>query len=83
MGPRDIRLDSWKVIAAFLHRDVSTARRWEKESGLPVHRVPGRKGHSVYAFADEVDAWLRGGRGFSAQPASAEPRTRLRSLRQG
>src|SRR5579859_7455833 len=35
------RLDSWKEIAAFFGRDERTVRRWEKESALPVHRVPG------------------------------------------
>ena len=32
------RLDSWKDIAAYLHRDVSTVQRWEKREGMPVHR---------------------------------------------
>ena len=35
------RLDSWKAIAAYLGRDMSTVIRWEKEKGLPVHRLPG------------------------------------------
>lgn len=65
------RLDSWKAISAFLGKDVSTARRWEKESGLPVHRVPGNKRHAVYAFADELDAWLRGHHEPPAEPAPA------------
>src|SRR5271154_5510591 len=50
------RLDSWKEIAAFLGRDERTVNRWEKELGLPVHRLPGTKGR-VYAFADELLAW--------------------------
>ena len=32
------RLDSWKEIAAYLHRDVTTVQRWEKREGMPVHR---------------------------------------------
>src|SRR6266849_1540534 len=51
------RLDSWKEIAAFLGRDERTANRWEKELGLPVHRLPGTKGH-VYAYTDELSAWM-------------------------
>jgi tetratricopeptide (TPR) repeat protein len=51
------RLDSWKEIAAFLGRDERTVNRWEKELGLPVHRLPGTKGR-VYAYADELAAWL-------------------------
>src|ERR1700693_171852 len=51
------RLDSWKEIAAFFGRDERTVNRWEKELGLPVHRLPGTKGR-VYAFAEELSAWL-------------------------
>lgn len=53
------RLDSWKAIAAYLGRDAGTVRRWERTRGLPVHRVPGGKGSSVYAFTSEIDAWLK------------------------
>jgi hypothetical protein len=52
------RLDSWKEIAVYLNREVRTAMRWEKERGLPVHRIPGKRS-GVYAVASEVDAWLR------------------------
>ena len=50
------RLDSWKEIAVFFGRDERTVNRWEKELGLPVHRLPGTKGR-VYAYADELLAW--------------------------
>ena len=56
-GERSKRLDSWKEIAEYLRRDVRTAARWESQ-GLPLHRVPGGKGRSVYALAGEIDAWL-------------------------
>ena len=46
-GPR---LDSWKEIAAYLNRHVTTVRRWEKHEGLPVHRHLHDKLGSVYAF---------------------------------
>src|SRR5215472_14595531 len=52
------RLDSWKEIAAFFERDERTVRRWEKERGLPVHRIPGNRG-SVYAIPAELIAWLQ------------------------
>jgi TolB-like protein/Tfp pilus assembly protein PilF len=55
MGPNG-RLDSWKAIAAYLKRDESTVRRWEKE-GLPVHRHVHAKKASVYAYPAEIDAW--------------------------
>jgi hypothetical protein len=31
-------LDSWKEIAAYLNRDVTTVQRWEKREAMPVHR---------------------------------------------
>jgi TolB-like protein/Flp pilus assembly protein TadD len=52
------RLDSWKEIAAFFGRDERTVRRWEKESALPVHRVPGGAKGRVFAYAGELDLWL-------------------------
>src|SRR5579864_5440523 len=52
------RLDSWKEIADYLKRDVRTAIRWEKERGLPVHRVPGGKRQAVFAHQQEIDAWM-------------------------
>jgi Tol biopolymer transport system component len=51
------RLDAWKEIAAYLRRDVTTVRRWEKREGLPVHRHVHAKLGSVYAYADEIDEW--------------------------
>lgn len=51
------RLDSWKEIAEYLRRDVRTAMRWESQ-GLPLHRVAG--GRSVFAFTNEIDAWMAG-----------------------
>src|SRR5262245_39064935 len=52
------RLDSWKEIAAYLKRSVRTVRRWEAEEGLPVHRHVHQNAGSVYAFNNELDAWL-------------------------
>src|SRR6202049_1618739 len=51
------RLESWKEIAAYLGRDVTTVRRWEKGEGLPVHRHLHNKLGSVYAYTTELDAW--------------------------
>jgi Tol biopolymer transport system component len=56
-GPTAGRLDSWKEIAAYLRRDVTTAQRWEKREGMPVHRHLHDKLGSVYAFSSELDAW--------------------------
>lgn len=54
---RGRRLESWKEIAAYLGRDVTTVRRWEKGEGLPVHRHVHNKLGSVYAYTAELDAW--------------------------
>src|ERR1041385_135609 len=53
------RLDSWKEIAAYLNRDVTTVQRWEKREGMPVHRHVHDKMGSVYASRAELDAWAR------------------------
>ena len=53
----DQPLDSWKEIAAYLQRDVSTVMRWEKTEALPVHRHQHGSRASVYAFRGELDTW--------------------------
>src|SRR5271168_5256215 len=63
--PPEGRLDSWKEIAAYLNRDVTTVQRWEKREGMPVHRHVHDRMGSVYAFRAELDAWTRG-RSFRA-----------------
>ena len=59
------RLDSWKKIASYLDRDIRTVMRWEQEKELPVHRVPGGKRQAIFAYTDEIDAWLLGQTGKS------------------
>ncbi len=59
------RLEGWKAIARYLGKDPRTALRWVG-LGLPVRRVNGRNS-SVYAYAEELEEWLRRG------PASPEP----------
>jgi TolB-like protein/Flp pilus assembly protein TadD len=51
------RLDSWKEIAAYLNRDMTTVQRWEKREDMPVHRHLHDKRGSVYALSSEIDAW--------------------------
>ncbi len=58
--PREDRLDSWKEIAAYLNRDVTTVQRWEKREGMPVHRHLHDRMGSVYASRAELDEWVRG-----------------------
>ena len=68
------RLDSWKAIAAYLRRDVTTVQRWEKREAMPVHRHRHEKAGSVYAFASELDAWSRSRRIRTANHYSASRR---------
>jgi Tol biopolymer transport system component len=56
-GAPEDRLDSWKEIAAYLKRDVTTVQRWERREGMPVRRHVHDKMGSVYAFRSELDAW--------------------------
>src|SRR5271167_2759327 len=55
--PPNRRLDSWKEIASFFGRDERTVKRWEKERGLPVRRLPGAHG-GVYAYSDDLVQWM-------------------------
>jgi hypothetical protein len=69
-------LTSWKEIAAYLGRDVRTCLRWERNLGLPVHRLdPESEKSRVFAYKDELSQWLHqsktGGsqaRGIRAHP---------------
>jgi Tol biopolymer transport system component len=56
-GRQEGRLDSWKKIASYLKRDVSTVQRWERREAMPVHRHLHDKQGSVFAFRSELDAW--------------------------
>src|ERR1700730_5152888 len=56
-GQQQDRLDSWKKIASYLKRDVSTVQRWERREAMPVHRHLHDKLGSVFAFRSELDAW--------------------------
>jgi tetratricopeptide (TPR) repeat protein len=53
------KLVSWKSIAAYFDCDERTAKRWELERELPVHRAPGKKRSGVFAYPSEIDAWLQ------------------------
>ena len=59
VSPTEDRLDSWKEIAGYLNRDVTTVQRWEKREKMPVHRHVHDRMGSVYASRAELDAWVR------------------------
>ena len=82
--PLEDRLDSWKEIAAYLKRDVTTVQRWEKREGMPVHRHLHDRMGSVYASRTDLDAWMRrrnlragqenGNNAVAPDPPAAPPR---------
>jgi Tol biopolymer transport system component len=77
------RLDSWKEIAAYFNRDVTTVQRWEKREAMPVHRHLHDRMGSVYAYRAELEAWTRGRNLRAAQEngnAAVEPSPAVQSL---
>lgn len=57
MAERTDLLDSWKEISDYLKREVRTCQRYERELGLPVHRLDGSSKARVFAHKHEIDAW--------------------------
>jgi hypothetical protein len=51
-------LESWKEIAAHLNRNIRTCQLWERELGLPIHRLDGSPKARVFAYPAELDKWL-------------------------
>lgn len=75
-GKQGERLDSWKEIASYLNRGARTVQRWEREAGLPVHRLQHERLGSVYAWRHELDAWWKSrGSQLDAPAPEASPST--------
>lgn len=51
------RVESWKGIASYFGRQVRTVQRWEREEGLPVHRLSHKRLGTVFAYKAELEAW--------------------------
>jgi len=68
------RLDSWKAIAAYLNRGCKTAQRWHTLYGLPVHQL-GEKSTSVFAYAEELEEWMKSRREAKSPQAAESPRS--------
>jgi TolB-like protein len=73
-------LRGWKTIARFLGRETRTVQLWERERGLPVHRLPGQPGQSVYAYPHELAAWRSGGVAHKPLLIAAHARERAPGL---
>ena len=53
-------LNGWKDIAAYLGKSVRSVQRWERELGLPVHRINTPDGGQIiFATRIEIDDWKR------------------------
>src|SRR5262245_16177305 len=53
-------LSSWKEVASYLGVSVRTAQMWEADRGLPVNRLPGRRG-LIWADKTDLDNWRKSG----------------------
>ena len=53
------RIVGIKAIADYLDASERSVYRWEKELGLPLHRVSGSAGSSVYVYISELEEWLK------------------------
>ena len=71
----------WKRIAAHLGCSERTARRWEKEEDLPVHRQHHASQSTVFAQVQELDTWLALRADAPVTPPTARPS--LASYRSG
>ena len=82
------RLHGWKEIANHFDRTPRTVQRWEREFGLPVHRIGLGKAEVVHALRTELEAWERqrttlppvdaGGGNGKAAPVAANLSSRRR-----
>lgn len=59
VGKEKTRLIGIKAVADYLKTSDRNIYRWEKELGLPLRRVAGSKGRSVYVDVDELEKWLK------------------------
>ncbi len=54
--PRTGELNTWQEIADYLGISKREAQDREKENGMPIHRLPGKKSR-VWAYRSELDEW--------------------------
>src|SRR5262245_27161728 len=67
-------LNTWQDVASYLGVSVRTAQTWEKTLGLPIRRMPGRRGRIV-ADPAVLDRW----KFQAAVPAAKLPEVASRS----
>ena len=69
----EARLHGWKEIAVYLGRGVRTVQRWERDLGLPVHRLTTKGAEVVNALPSELDEWWERTNRARAPRADASP----------
>ncbi|MEO1581961.1 MAG: tetratricopeptide repeat protein [Pseudomonadota bacterium] len=69
------RLVGWKRIGNYLGCSERTARRWEREEALPVHRQQHDKRSTVFALPAELDRWLSSRAEFAMIAEPLTPQT--------
>jgi len=65
-----VRLEGWKQIAAYVHRDVRTVQRWERSEQFPVHRQLHHKLGNVLTHKEEIDQWTASRRSSQGRGAT-------------
>src|SRR5215510_4335067 len=72
-------LNTWQDVASYLGVSVRTAQTWEKTLGLPIRRMPGRRGRIVANPAD-LDRWKFQAAVPTAKPPEIARRSKARLL---
>lgn len=52
-------LSSWKEIAVYLNVGIRTCHRYEKNFGMPVHRLDSSPRARVFAYKEDLDDWQK------------------------
>jgi len=78
-------LRTWQEIAEYLRLSIRAVQNYEKNAGLPVHRLSGLTKSRVWAYTDELDVWWKSvsaGGGHAPESPVADWENEL-SARQG
>lgn len=54
-----MKVFGWKKIGEYVGCGARTAQYQEKEKGLPINRLPGKRG-TVYATTEALEKWMSG-----------------------
>jgi len=52
-------LSSWKEISVYLNVGIRTCHRYEKNFGMPIHRLDDSPRARVFAYKEELDEWQK------------------------